>query len=368
MLLPSTLGRYVAMRFLGAILAAFAVCMVLIFMIDLVELLRQSRNAKAVTLNQLMWIGLLRLPSFTEILLPFGVLVGSIGALLSLSRKSELTVMRAGGMSVWQFVRPGMFVALVLGVLSTTLYNPIAAKARALSERLMADAFGKDVNLLKSDGAGAWLRQEGSDGAGAFVMNAKVVADRGLTLGGITIFRYDRDGRFAERIDAEKAVLNDGYWDIHKARISRAGRETESIEIFPLSTYLSRERIQDALGSVDTVSVHEIPGVIDMAEKAKLPTERLRMQYQLLLSRPALLVAMVLLAATVSLRSFRMGGVQTMVVTGIVGGVGFFLLTEVSRQIGLAGLVPAAVAVWMPILAAGSRGSDGASAPGGRLK
>lgn len=346
-MLPSTLGLYVAKRFFGAILGSFVVCMVLIFMIDLVELLRQARNAKAVTLPHLMWIGLLRLPSFSEILLPFGVLVGSIGALLSLSRKSELTVMRAGGMSVWQFIRPGIVVAGLLGLASTTLYNPIAAKARAQSERLMAEAFGKDINLLKNDLGGAWLRQEGADGAS--VINAKVVANRGLSLGGILVFRYNRDGTFKDRIDAERAVLNDGYWDIHKARISRPGQEPESIEVLPLGTYLSRERIQDALGTVDTVSVHEIPDVIDMAERAKLPTERLRMQYQLLLSRPALLMAMVLLAATVSLRSFRMGGVQTMVVTGIVGGVGFFLLTEVSRQIGLAGLVPAAVAVWTPI-------------------
>ena len=61
-------------------------------------------------------MGLLRLPAFSEILLSFAVLVGSIGALLSLNRKSELTVMRAGGMSVWQFLRPGVTVALLLGV------------------------------------------------------------------------------------------------------------------------------------------------------------------------------------------------------------------------------------------------------------
>ena len=73
------------------------------------------------------------------------------------------------------------------------------------------------------------------------------------------------------------------------------------------------------------------------------------MQYALLLSRPLLLMAMVLLAATVSLRSFRSGGIQTMVITGMVGGFGFFLLAEVSRQIGVAGLVSPAAAVWVPI-------------------
>jgi len=58
---------------------------------------------------------------------------------------------------------------------------------------------------------------------------------------------------------------------------------------------------------------------------------------------------MVLLAATVSLRSFRSGGIQTMVILGMIGGLGFFLLAEVSRQIGTAGLVPPWAAVWLPI-------------------
>ena len=62
-----------------------------------------------------------------------------------------------------------------------------------------------------------------------------------------------------------------------------------------------------------------------------------------------LLMAMVILAATVSLRSFRSGGTQTMVITGMVGGIGFFLLTEVARQVGLSGLVSATAAAWVPI-------------------
>jgi lipopolysaccharide export system permease protein len=39
-----------------------------------------------------------------------------------------------------------------------------------------------------------------------------------------------------------------------------------------------------------------------------------------------------------------------MVVTGMAGGWGFFLLAEVSRQAGVAGLAPPRFAVWMPIV------------------
>ena len=101
MLGARTLRYYVGRRFLLAMAGAFTVCAALIFMIDMIELLRLSRRAVDLSIGGLLWMALLRLPAFSEILLSFAVLVGSIVALLTLNRKSELAVMRAGGMSVW---------------------------------------------------------------------------------------------------------------------------------------------------------------------------------------------------------------------------------------------------------------------------
>jgi len=344
---PRTLRRYVAKRFLTAILGAFTVCAVLIFMIDMIELLRISRRATNTSMLTLMWMGLLRLPAFTEILLAFAVLVGGIGALLSLTRKSELIVMRAGGMSVWQFLRPGLAVSLALGVFAVTVYNPLAAAARSESERMLAEAFGREASLMATAGEESWLRQDGTDGQS--VMSARAVADQGLSLTGVTVYQFDPLGRFVERIDAAKASLGDGYWELQKALISRPGREPENFDTYTVSTYLTRERVGEALGSEISVSLWQLPSLIEVAERAGLSAARYKMQYALLMSRPMLLMAMVFLAATVSLRSFRSGGIQTMVIAGMVGGIGFFLLTEVSRQIGIAGLVSPTTAVWVPI-------------------
>jgi lipopolysaccharide export system permease protein len=347
MLGPRTLRRYVAKRFLLSIVGAFVVCAVLIFMIDMIELLRLSRRATDLSMGALLWMALLRLPAYTEVLLAFAVLVGGIGALLSLNRKSELIVMRAGGMSVWQFLRPGMVVALVLGITAVTLYNPLAAAARSEAERLVAEAFGREASLLASTGEGSWLRQDGADGQS--VMSARAIANQGLSLAGVVVFQFDPQGRFLERIDAERAVLADGYWELQKAIVSRPAREAERFDTYTVSTHLTRERVGEALGSEIAVSVWQLPSLIEVAEKAGLSASRYKMQYALLVSRPMLLIAMVILAATVSLRSFRSGGTQTMVITGMVGGIGFFLLTEVSRQIGIAGLVSATTAAWVPI-------------------
>ena len=345
---PRTLNRYIRGRFLTAILGTFVLCSVLIFMIDFVEMLRQSGKYGSVPAWKLAWITILRLPAYTEFLLAFAVLVGSIGALLSLSRKSELTVMRAGGMSAWQFLKPGMGVAVVLGILAVGVYNPMAAAARGEGERLFAEVFGKESNLLRNDSGGSWLRQDGTDGQS--VISALAATKQGLSLTGVTVFVFDHAGKFSERIDASHAELKEGFWRIEDAWVARVGREAEKFDTYLLSTYLTPERVADALGTLISVSFWDLPGLIEVAEKAQLSSSRLHIQYQMLVSRPLLCLAMVILAATVSLGSFRSGGIQTMVVTGMVGGIGFFLAAEVSRQIGVAGFVPPWAAVWLPII------------------
>ena len=349
MRLTSTLARYIALRFLMTITGAFVLIMTLIFMIDVVELLRESGKFGGVPAWLIAWMALLRLPAFSEMTLPFVVLVGAIGAFLLLNRGSELTIIRAAGLSVWQFTLPGMIVALLIGILSVVAYNPLAAVARAEGERVFQKAFGRETSLLSRGTGGAqWLRQDGKDGAS--VVSARTASDRGRKLSNVMVLQYDLAGRFVERVDAKLAQLGEGHWELQDATVSRFGEPPEKYQTYVVSTALSPERVADALGTVNTISFWQLPDFIELAEKAGLSANQYRVQYALLLSRPLLLVGMVLLGATVSLRSFRSGGVQTMVITGIVGGIGFFLLAEVSRQVGVVGLTTADAAAWVPVV------------------
>ena len=61
-------------------------------------------------------LALFRTPAIAEQVMPFAVLFGSMAALLQLSRKLELVVARAAGISAWQFLQPGLFVALLIGI------------------------------------------------------------------------------------------------------------------------------------------------------------------------------------------------------------------------------------------------------------
>jgi lipopolysaccharide export system permease protein len=345
-----TLSRYMAKKFLFSILGVFSICLALIFFIDFLELLRQASKQEDVSMGALAFIALLRLPKFAELTLPFAVLIGSIAGFMALSRTSELTVVRAAGMSAWQFLRPALIVAVSLGVVSTTIYNPLAAFAKASADRLIGELLGKDNKSLLRENKPAWLRQNGPDGPS--ILFAGSVADKGQRLSGITVLQFDRNRKFLERIEADKAELRSGYWKLTNARVTSSDTGTRVYNGYLVSTALQRVHIINSITSAKALSFWELPRFIDFAEKAGLESERYKIEYQLLFARPLLLAVMVLIAATCSLRAFRFGGIQTMVISGLSAGFGFFVFSELSRKVGLSGLVSPDVAAWAPVVVA----------------
>lgn len=348
MIAAGTLARYISWRFILAISGVLLLCVVLVFLVDFVELLRRSGKYGSVPTSMLAWLAILRLPSSIEVVLPMTVLAGSMGAFLLLSRSSELIIARAAGISAWQFMLPGIAVAVLIGVVSITVYNPLAAYARSTSESLYADLFGRQgsISILKTANAGAWLRQDGVDGQS--VIHAGFATNNGLSLARVTALHFDREGNLFERLEAETAELKDGRWELKSVWVSAFGREPAYHADYILSTYLTPTQVRTALGSTSSISFWDLPGFIDLAEKAGLPAIKYKIKYQLMLARPLLLTVMVLLAATCTLRAFRFGKIQTMVVAGMFAGFAFFLLGEVSRKFGLSGLAAPEVAAWAP--------------------
>ncbi len=110
--------------FLKTIFVVFGTVFTLVYTLDFVELMRRAGDAEGATATRMALLALFRTPSVAEQVMPFAVLFGSMAALLQLSRKLELVVARAAGISAWQFLQPGLLVALTLGVVSVTSTTP----------------------------------------------------------------------------------------------------------------------------------------------------------------------------------------------------------------------------------------------------
>jgi lipopolysaccharide export system permease protein len=318
-------------------------------MIDYVELLRRSSDWPKATAFVLAEISMFRVPQLSERIMPFAVLVGAMSCYLALSRRLELVVARAAGVSAWQFVAPSMIAAFLFGVVATTLYNPLAAVLHERSKRLEAEMMGElPTSALHENTGGFWVRQRSADGAA--IINAKSSRGQGAQLGGVSVYTFDSAGQFQQRIEAKSAQLERGFWRFEDARIYAGGHPPVLQDSFRLGTSLTPEQVRESFATPETVPFWQLPFYIDLAERAGLGAAGYRLQYQQLLSRPFLLAAMVLLAASVSLRFFRFGGVQKMVLGGISSGFLLFVLSKFTEDMSKSELMSPVMAAWIPVL------------------
>jgi lipopolysaccharide export system permease protein len=348
-MIPLTLTRYFAWRFLGATAAVFGGVFVLVVLVDYVELTRRASDIPNISPWIVAQTSIFRVPQATERMLPFSVLVGAMACYLNLSRRLELVIARAAGMSAWQFVAPALVMALLIGTLVTTAYNPLSATLRERSKRLEAELFGERAGGAVQAGGGFWVRQRSADGRQAIIY-ATSSREQGARLDGVTVFTYDPDGHFEERIEARTAALEPGQWRLEQVRIYATRAAPRDLDSYLLSTTLTSEQVLESFATPETVSFWQLPLYINRAEQAGLGAAGYRLQYQLLLAEPFLLAAMVLLAASVSLRFFRFGGVPKMVLSGIGAGFLLYILSKVTADLSKAEFMHPGAAAWVPVL------------------
>ena len=344
-----TLGRYLSSRFLRMILAVFATIFSLVFVIDFVELLRRTGNIAGVTTTSVAFLSFLRTPAVSEQVLPFCVLFGSMAVFLNLTRKLELLVARASGVSVWQFLAPPVFIALLLGILSVAVLNPLSAIMKQRADRIELGLFGS------SGDTSIWVRQTGVDGES--ILRAKKGSDNNNDLTGVTAYIYDRDGHFEERVDAASATLADGVWQLHEASVSAAGEEPRKVDTFLVATTLQRGQVQEGSMAAEAVPFWDLPMLRDQTESAGLDASGYRLQFQTLLARPLLLVAMTLIAAAFSLRFFRFGGIGKFVGGGVAAGFVLYVATKFVGDLGGSGVLSPPIAAWSPAIVASMLGA-----------
>src|SRR6185437_2874180 len=337
-MVAGTLARYFGLRFLVTAILVFLGIVSLVALIEYVELMRKTADVPNVPAMVVAKTSLFRVPLIAERIMPFSVLVAAMSCFLGLSRRLELVIARAAGMSAWQFVTPAVVVAFVLGVAATLLYNPMAAALQERSRQLEVRYLGGRADSgLQSNGNGFWVRQVNDDGQA--IVNALTSSEQGVRLGGVTVFMYDTAGHFLQRIEAKTAVLGQGVWRLTEARIYATDAPPRDIAEYSLKTSLSPAQVRESFATPDTVPFWDLPLYIKIADNAGLGAAAYRLQYWKLAIRPFVLAAMVLLAAAVSLRFFRFGGVQKMILSGVGAGFLLYVLSKVTDDLSKADLM-----------------------------
>ncbi|MGC2411349.1 MAG: LPS export ABC transporter permease LptG [Stellaceae bacterium] len=347
MYLAKTLSAYIARQYIMWFCGVFGTMVCVTFLLDYIELIRRGGTRTQVSWGALLEMAVLKLPHTAQDVMPFAILFGTMLAFWRLTRSNELVIARAAGVSAWGFLTPAILVALLVGVVAVTLFNPIAAAMEASYEKLDNRILRQGADPLSLSNAGLWLRQ--SDAAdGQILVHGDKVASSDLLLHNVSVYFFNRLSEFTSRIEAQAARLDGGFWVIENGQRFRPGEPPEPFGEVRLPTRLTASKIEESLASPQTMSFWELPGYISLLEQSGFSAQRHRLQFNILLARPFLFCAMVLVAATFSLRMQRRGGAAMLIVSGVLAGFLLYFLSDIVFALGLSAKIPVLLAAWTP--------------------
>lgn len=348
----SILSRYFFRRYALTTMWFFLGVAGIIFLADFSETARRFSDLEGYTVPGAVLLTLLRLPQILIQTVPFIVLFVGMTVLIALNRRYELVVTRAAGISVWQFMAPFMTGAFLVGLFTVLALNPLSALGQRESLTL-------ENAWRKTDSSRAaflpWIRQMTRDDD--VVIGAKTALEGGTLLVDVALFHFDGNGSIVMRQDAATAKLEDGYWLLNDVNETRPGEIPAHRDEVRLPTNLKPEYMEERLTQPESVAFYEISRKIEVARSYGIPTRALETQFHSLLSLPFLLVAMTMIAATVSLKFSRMNQSRPVILGGILSGFVLYVVTVLVKAFGSSGVVPPAVAVWIPVIVATALGA-----------
>ena len=332
------------MNFLIMLVALLA----LIYMFDVVELLRRAAKVDDVTLGTVFTLGLLKLPEVGQQLFTFAVLFSAIFTFWTLTKRYELMILRTAGLSVWQFIIPILFAAFLIGLVKIMMINPLSVMLLSRYETLEREFLEENKNPISLSDQGLWLRQDYNKGSA--IIHAQDIKVPEWLMRNMSVFILDQNDNFVKRIDAGQAKLIQDNWQFRDVVLNAPGSAPEKLSKVLLPTNITVTQLESSFSSADTISFWDFSTYIKTLEETGFNARPLKIYFQSLLSQPLLFMSMILLAATVSLRPPRNNRSFVIILAGI--GIGFlvFFSSNFLQALGASAQIPLFIAAWFPAI------------------
>jgi len=347
--LPGLLDRYVARQYLGfltLVLVSFVSIYVLTEFMDLFDDVQENRVKGRVVLHYYLF----HIPQIVHLMAPVAVLVTTLITFGVMSRRNEITAMKAGGISVYRATLP----AVAMGLLVSLLLFAMGEALLPYSNRIA----GQDFNVIKGRPPQTtnYLERRWILGSDDRFYNYDYMVEKpgtnALSLYGLSVFDIDRSTwRMREHLYATRADWNGVQYELERGWRRSFGsklgyrlfRGVRTREIEPPSYFKREER------EPDTLAFGELRAHIAALERLGLDVTRLRVQLQRKVAFPLLGVVMTLIGIPFAFVVGRRGALHGIAISIIVAIV-YWACLGIFEALGTNALLPPVLAAWAPNL------------------
>ncbi len=274
------------------------------------------------------------LPRRAYELFPTSALIGSLLGLGGLAATSELTALRAAGISRWRIC-----VGAVVGLAAVTAVMMVNAETLGPKGEQTAEAISvsaKSTAIVVSQGSGLWARD------GELFVNARAGAQRlrageqEVELADLRLFQFGPDGNLLALTRAAKAIYRQGHWtlrDVVRTDFGALALSEHKLASAEWKTSLSPQTVLASVQHPRYQSTAELRRNIDYMHANAVDAGSYENAYWARMFYPLNVLALCMAALPFAFGQLRSGGFGKRLFAGIVCGLTFFLLQRLAQNL-----------------------------------
>jgi len=334
--------RYFTREILAASLLVLVALLALFAFFDMIREL-DDLGKGSYRLTAMLGYVALTLPTHAYVLMPAAGLMGTLFALARMSENSEITVMRASGLSLRQLALHVSAAGLVIALATLAFGELVTPYTEEAAKGLRLKATRSIV--AREFRSGFWVKDDRS-----FVNIQDVTAD--TTLLNLRIYEFDRAHRLASISRAESAAYaGQNRWNLANVEFTRFEGDNAVLQKLPSMTWVSvlTPEILSVLKIVpERMSAVNLRAYIEHLHDNHQNTTRYEIAFWNKLLYPLAALVMMVLAIPFALSTVRSGGMGAKIVLGILLGLGFHFAGRLFSHVGLLNDWPASFSAGLP--------------------
>lgn len=339
----SVTGRYLIREFLGLlvpILLAFVILYLIVDFFDRLDILLKNHAAPSAALRYFLF----KVPLIITQILPPAVLAAILISLGMLSRRNEITALRASGVSLVQTATPLLALAAVLSLGALLWDETIVPYCTREYQYVNNIEIRKRPQRAILNDRDIWYH--GADG----FYNIEHIDPRRSTLFGVTFYRTDANFALRSIVEVPAVHWTGSAWESTGAVERTIGPDGEiATQPLPPAQLLMHETLNDFL------DVHREPEELnyvalrqrikDLSHKG-IDASALLVDLNLKLAVPFTTLVLACVAVPLAGRVQRHPSLAAIVGTGLATGFGYWVILALSNSLGQSGVVPPVISAW----------------------
>jgi lipopolysaccharide export system permease protein len=285
--------------------------------------------------------------------------VSAIVAFFSLSAKSEITIIRSSGFSMWQTLEPVAIVAFLLGIFWITIFGIISIQMTTKFNNLDIKYFKNESREILEPKGGIWIKQKNLiEENEEIIIRGKRFYKKECEFINVELWFFNKNGGFYKKIDAKKLSFkeNDGesFWIAEGLLTNSASDINQKTNTMKIATDLDKgfifDKIVNNFQNVRSFSIFRLPSLISEMSRAGFSSTKFNVYFHNLLSKPILFIAMILIGYFFGVNNFRNKMSIMIAGVGVIIGLVIYVVLGIISTLGSSAIISCFASTWVATL------------------